>query len=176
MNAFEDDRDNIYVDMICYHDDTIAHQLTTENLRNPNSMNPPRLASSELRRYVLHTVSYSGGNKRASGGSRLSGIFRRSTASGAGGGGSYAWMPEASYDRWLQPSLELPQVNPNYKMHSYTFLYGLGFSAVSSITDGKIWDSIIKAVIYSSCNNIGKIVINDNIIGCIKQVSSCYMA
>ncbi|KAI9496647.1 retinal pigment epithelial membrane protein-domain-containing protein, partial [Zychaea mexicana] len=144
VNAFEDDNDNIYLDMICYPDDTIAHQLTTENLRNPSNMRPLRLAASEVRRYVLNTVSYysTGRNRQSAsnGNSGLFGAFKRSSNAGS----SHSSLPEAGYDKLLPPSMELPQINPNYKMQNYNFLYGLGFSASSSIADGKIWDSIIK--------------------------------
>lgn len=143
MNAFEDENDNVYVDIICYPDDTIAQQLMVEGLRNPTQMKPPRLAASELRRYVLHTVSVTGSRHPSTvsgnSGGGLFGAFRKTTPATNS-------IPEASYNKWLQPSLELPQVNPNYKLHAHTFMYGLGFSASSSIADGQIWDTIIKAV------------------------------
>ncbi|KAI7858508.1 retinal pigment epithelial membrane protein-domain-containing protein [Circinella umbellata] len=155
INAFEDDNDNIYLDMICYTDDTIAHQLTTENLRNPNNMQPSRLAASEVRRYVLNTVSYYSNPKNRQQAAaaaantntttRNSGFFsafKRSSSNTTSS--SYSSLPETGYEKLLPPSIELPQVNPNYKMHHYNYLYGLGFSATSSIGDGKIWDSIIK--------------------------------
>ncbi|KAJ8658906.1 hypothetical protein O0I10_005288 [Lichtheimia ornata] len=142
VNAFEDENDNVYVDIICYPDDTIAQQLMVEGLRNPTQMKPPRLAASELRRYVLHTVSVTGSRHPSTaggnGGGGLFGAFRKTTPATNS-------IPEASYNKWLQPSLELPQVNPNYKLHAHTFMYGLGFSASSSIADGQIWDTIIKA-------------------------------
>ncbi|KAI8149736.1 retinal pigment epithelial membrane protein-domain-containing protein [Fennellomyces sp. T-0311] len=141
VNAFEDDSDNIYIDMICYPDDTIARQLTTESLRNPASMRPQRLGASEVRRYVLHTVTQTGSRQSGrtnNGNSGLFGAFKRSSA------GSDNGLSHADYHELLQPSIELPQINPIYKMHNYTYLYGLGFSASSSIADGKIWDSIIK--------------------------------
>ena len=139
--------------MICYKDDTIAHQLTTGNLRNPANMQPSRLAASEVRRYVLNTVSYYSNAKNrqqaatannTTGSSGFFSAFKKSSSNNTSS--SYSSLPEAVYDKLLPPSIELPQVNPNYKMHNYNYLYGLGFSATSSIGDGKIWDSIIKMV------------------------------
>ena len=145
--------------MICYTDDTIAHQLTTGNLRNPNNMQPSRLAASEVRRYVLNTVSYYSNPKNRQQAAaaaantntttRNSGFFsafKRSSSNTTSS--SYSSLPETGYEKLLPPSIELPQVNPNYKMHHYNYLYGLGFSATSSIGDGQIWDSIIKMVSF----------------------------
>lgn len=167
MNAFEDDNDSINVDIITYRDETIANQLTTENLRNPASMQPPRLAPSEVRRYVLTCIdeeaisfltkntlmpSTSGVTSRISSmwsylrGSNASNDVERSDANSAQVSGWYASLPVASYRAIVQPSLELPQVNPLYKMQKYQYMYGLGFSAANSIADGKIWDSIVKTV------------------------------
>ncbi|KAI9489556.1 carotenoid oxygenase [Zychaea mexicana] len=167
VNAFEDGRDNINVDIVCYRDDTIAHQLTTHNLRNPGEMKPSRLAPSEVRRYVLssideETISFMANNSMlpstASITSRISsmwGYVRGSNAQAndvessagpsAAAAGWYATLPVTSYGKLVQPSIELPQVHPLYKMHKYKYLYGLGFSAASSIGDGKIWDAIVKA-------------------------------
>ncbi|KAI8982015.1 retinal pigment epithelial membrane protein-domain-containing protein [Mycotypha africana] len=161
INAFEVE-DHIMLDLICYADDTIARQLTTEFLRHPEKMNPSRLVPSEVRRYVLanveeENINYLTNNSliptKNSVTSRLFGMF------GGGGGGnkkaesssspaavnkSYAWMPIATYDKRIPPSIELPQINPNYAKYKYTFMYGLGFSAASSLKEGAIWDSIVK--------------------------------
>ncbi|KAG0173544.1 hypothetical protein DFQ28_002152 [Apophysomyces sp. BC1034] len=163
INAFDDERDNIFVDIVCYPDATIAHQLTTQNLRNPSTMEPRRLACSEVRRYKLGRVDeaksiFSANNtvmpSTTSVTSKVSsvwGYLRGSSATdeeqrvGAIGTGWHSWMPVASFEKRVEPSLELPQVNPNYKMQKYTYMYGLGFSATSAITDGRIWDSIVKA-------------------------------
>ena len=56
VNAFEDDNGGIQLDIVCYADDTIAHQLTTYNLRNPKQMNPSHLAKHEIRRFNLANV------------------------------------------------------------------------------------------------------------------------
>ncbi|KAI8140808.1 retinal pigment epithelial membrane protein-domain-containing protein [Fennellomyces sp. T-0311] len=167
VNAFEDDRGNVNVDILCYRDDTIAHQLTTHNLRNPADMKPPRLAPSELRRFVLsnldeETITFMANNSMipsaASVTSRISSVWGylrgsnsaandvESSAPSAAPSGWYATLPVASYGKLAQPSIEMPQVNPLYNMHRYKFMYGLGFSAASSIGDGKIWDSIVKVV------------------------------
>ncbi|CAO3582689.1 unnamed protein product [Absidia cylindrospora] len=186
VNAFEDVEqrgNNVYVDMICYSDDTIAHQLTTGSLRHPETMQPSRLAASEVRRYALVNIeeehlaylanqsSLPGGGNSGGNSTGLSSRFTSAfgnilrgnnkkqsipnaaasttTSSGTGAGddikpSGYSWMPTASYELLVQPSLELPQINPNYNMHKYKFMYSLGFSAATSIMDGQIWDSIVK--------------------------------
>lgn len=151
---------------MCYKDDTIAHQLSTHSLRNPSEMKPSRLAPSEVRRYVLsnldeESISFMASNSMipstASVTSRITSVwsyFRGTANTNADvessmtspASGWYANLPEASFTKIIQPSLELPQVNPLYSMHKYKYLYGLGFSAASSIADGTIWDSIVKAV------------------------------
>jgi carotenoid cleavage dioxygenase-like enzyme len=169
VNAFEDDCGSIFVDMICYRDDTIARQLNIHTLRNPHLMEPSRLASSEVRRYRLNNVEDEKMNylehsrsipSQTTISNRLSSLFgyfkggkppqqqRDVLEYGAGGDGKkwYSWMPIASFDKRVQPSLELPQVNPNYKLHKYNFMYGLGFAPSSVIQDGAIWDSIVKIV------------------------------
>jgi hypothetical protein len=190
VNAFEDVTqrgNNVYVDMICYSDDTIAHQLTTGSLRHPETMHPSRLATSEVRRYALINIEEEhlaylanqsslpgGGSNKVSGSSagisgRFSSVFGNmlrgnsvkkqsipgaaaATTTSMGNGADdnkssvYSWMPLATYELLVQPSLELPQINPDYNMHNYKFMYTLGFSAATSIMDGQIWDSIVKTV------------------------------
>jgi torulene dioxygenase len=155
VNAFEDVHGNIVLDMICYNDDKITQQLSTENLRHPESMG--KLAFSEVRRYTLnhpqgeaHNV-YNANNSfipsAVSITSRIGSIFNFVSGSSnipTGASGWHAWMPVIEHERLVETTLELPQINPNYKMKQHTFVYALGFSATSSISDGKIWDSIIK--------------------------------
>ncbi|KAI8335812.1 retinal pigment epithelial membrane protein-domain-containing protein [Chlamydoabsidia padenii] len=176
VNAFEDVTqrgNNVYLDMICYSDDTIAHQLTTGSLRHPDTMRPSRLAASEVRRYALINIEEEhlaylanqsslpgrGSNKNNTGGisGRFSTVFGNmlrntkkqsipdaATTASSGDNSAYAWMPLASYELLVQPSLELPQINPDYNMNNYKYMYSLGFSAATSIMDGQIWDSIVK--------------------------------
>ncbi|KAI8085398.1 retinal pigment epithelial membrane protein-domain-containing protein [Thamnidium elegans] len=170
INAFEKDgSDTVFIDMICYPDDTIARQLTTEFLRNPGAMKPSRLMASEVRRYQLANIEeenlcYMTNNtlipSKNSVTTRISsmfGLIKKPTPSAAdnleyGDNGNnashankwYSWMPVASFDKRVQPSIELPQINPKYKMYKHTIMYGLGFSASSSLQDGAIWDSIVK--------------------------------
>lgn len=169
INAFEDDRDNVYVDMICYPDDTIARQLSTEYLRNPSTMKPSRLVASEVRRYMLanieeEKIGYLANNSlipsKTTVTSRISSVFgflgnkktnnndiEYNQQHNIGATNKwYSWMPIATYDKRVPPSIELPQINPKFKMHKQTFMYGLGFSASNSLKDGAIWDSIVKTV------------------------------
>lgn len=165
INAFEDDRDGVYLDMICYPDDTIARQLTTEYLRNPSTMQPSRLVASEVRRYLLanieeEKITYMANNSlipsKTSVTTRIFGLFGKKQTPASSDleynnqdqdtNKWYSWMPIASYDKRVQPSIELPQINPKFSMYKHTIMYGLGFSAASSLKDGAIWDSIVKTV------------------------------
>lgn len=174
INAFETEgSDTVYIDMVCYPDDTIARQLTTEFLRNPTTMKPSRLMASEIRRYQLANIgeenlSYLTNNSlipsKNSVSTRITsvfGLFKKSPTPAAvadnleyGNSNNdvehsnrwYSWMPVASFDKRVQPSIELPQINPKFKMYKHTIMYGLGFSASSSLQDGAIWDSIVKVV------------------------------
>lgn len=172
INAFEmDGSDTVYIDMVCYPDDTIARQLTTEFLRNPTTMKPSRLMASEVRRYQLSNIqeenlNYMTNNtlipSKNSVSTRITSVFgflKKSTPVSATDnldyGDSvtrankwYSWMPVASFDKRVQPSIELPQINPKFKMYKHSVMYGLGFSASSSLQDGAIWDSIVKVVSY----------------------------
>ncbi|KAI8355130.1 carotenoid oxygenase [Blakeslea trispora] len=168
VNAFEDDYGDVVLDMICYPDDTIARQLTTEFLRNPNEMKPSRLVASELRRYKLNkiqeeSIQYLANNKsipsKNNMSTRLSSVFsmlgkkRQSLAVPSSdieynnedsANKWYAWMPIASFSKCVQICVELPQINPNLKMQDHTFVYGLSFSADNTLKNGAIWDSIVK--------------------------------
>lgn len=165
INAYEDDRGNVLLDMICYPDDTIARQLTTEFLRNPNAMKPSRLVASEVRRYMLANVEEEGlaymthnTTIPAKNGvtTKFFGLFgsnrkqapvTNDTVYNAGSTNRwYSSLPVASFDKRVQPSIELPQINPRFSMYKHTIMYGLGFSASSSLKDGAIWDSIVKTV------------------------------
>lgn len=169
INAFEDDRDGVYLDMICYPDDTIARQLTTEYLRNPSTMQPSRLVASEVRRYLLanieeEKITYMANNSlipsKTSVTTRIFGLFGKKQTPASSDleynnqdqdmNKWYSWMPIATYDKRVQPSIELPQINPKFSMHKHTIMYGLGFSAASSLKDGAIWDSIVKTVSVNS--------------------------
>lgn len=196
MNAFEDEHGNVCVDMICYADDTIAHQLSTNNLRNPSEMKPPRLAASEVRRYMLPNIEEETINFMANNNTIMSSIsnlsarissvwsyFRGTTNNNndvesfaynaSAPAGWYASYPVASFGKLVQASMELPQVNPIYKMHSYQFVYGLGFS---SIEDGKIWDSIVKVVSIMGGGRQVQQISHIYIVGCQNEVGRCYMA
>ncbi|KAI9316084.1 retinal pigment epithelial membrane protein-domain-containing protein [Dichotomocladium elegans] len=179
VNAYEDGNDNVICDIICYRDDTIAHQLTTHNLRNPSEMKPSQLAPSELRRFVLSNIddeslayltNYSILPSAASVTTRVASVWNyirgssvepsqddveHSAASAAAtSAGWAAGFPVAACGKLIQPSMELPQVNPLYKMHRYQYVYGVGFSAAvaaeGSMANGQIWDSIVKADVQSN--------------------------
>ncbi|KAI8382481.1 carotenoid oxygenase [Blakeslea trispora] len=160
-NAFEDIHGNVVVDLVSYQDDKITQQLSTEMLRQPEQMG--RLASAELRRYTLkqpqHDAhqAYIANNSfipsAVSITSRVGTVWNYVTGNthlpenATGSSGWHAWMPVVDYEKLTDVSLELPCVNPDYKMKPYSFVYGIGFKdTVSSlpVPEGKIWDSIVK--------------------------------
>ncbi|CAO3668797.1 unnamed protein product [Rhizopus stolonifer] len=153
INAYEE-QDTLYLDMICYENDTIARQLCTEFLRQPDKMEPSRLIGSQVRRYKLvrledERLAYQRSKPSKSRLSSFLNVFKSETAekySETADNRWYSWMPNASYDQRVPPSIELPQINPRHKMHKHTVMYGLGFSASSSLKGGAIWDSIVKIV------------------------------
>lgn len=155
INAYEE-QDTIYLDMICYPDDTIARQLTTHFLRQPAKMEPSRLMGSEVRRYKLtrledEHIAYLSHKPAKSRLSSILNVFKTDTAtqtkySETADNRWYSWMPTAPYDQRVSPSIELPQINPHFKMYKHTMMYGLGFSASNSLKHGAIWDSIVKIV------------------------------
>ncbi|ORX54429.1 hypothetical protein DM01DRAFT_1335578 [Hesseltinella vesiculosa] len=183
VNAFEDLEQrghNLILDLVCYKDDTILHQLSTDSLRSPEAhMVPSRIMASEVRRYTLvnieeehlvfakrqsSTTSSSSSSFSFSAPANTNGApsgkwasalgnFFRSGAKSASATSkldvNQPWLPNAQIDRLLPPSLELPQIHPHYRMYPYQYMYGLGFSAASSIQDGQIWDSIVKADVVS---------------------------
>ncbi|CEG82646.1 hypothetical protein RMATCC62417_16690 [Rhizopus microsporus] len=153
INAYEVN-DTIFLDMICYKDDTIVRQLTTQYLREPHTMKPSRLLGSEVRRYRLshledeHVTYLSKRPAKSRFSLPLFKVFKNDTTQTKYSENAtnrwYSWMPIATYEQRIQPSIELPQINPNFKMYKHSIMYGLGFSASNSLKDGAIWDSIVK--------------------------------
>ncbi|KAM3579319.1 hypothetical protein VKS41_008179 [Umbelopsis sp. WA50703] len=164
VNAFEDDNGGINIDIVCYPDDTIAHQLSTNNLRNPKLMNPAHLAKHEIRRFYLadvqeESVNFFSNNaistssitgrassvwsfvKNAVGRPREVDIESdRQTASWA------AAIPRAREEVLLVQPLELPQVNSSVKQRAYNFVWGLSVGPTGDAnTEGKMWNCIVKA-------------------------------
>lgn len=167
VNAFEDDNGGIQLDIVCYADDTIAHQLTTYNLRNPKQMNPSHLAKHEIRRFNLANVqeesmSFFSNNSLSSAGSSISerassvwsfvkSTVGRSKASDIESDSlASSWasaIPKAIEAVVLAQPLELPQVNGSVKQHAYNFVWGLSVAPTGdSNTEGKMWNCIVKAV------------------------------
>lgn len=158
VNAHEDVHGSVILDLVCYNDDTIAQQLSTETLRDPAKMG--KLAFGEVRRYILnqpqqdaHQVYVANNSFIPSAigvTSRIGTVWNYVTGSSnqpenaTGSSGWHAWMPVIGFEKLVDAALELPQVNPHYKMKKHSFIYGVGFSAGSSLQEGKIWDSIVK--------------------------------
>ncbi|RUS20826.1 hypothetical protein BC937DRAFT_94291 [Endogone sp. FLAS-F59071] len=164
INAFEDESDSLILDIACYDDATIAYQLSLPSLRNPAEMHPARLSPSQIRRYTLAQLaseserfaannSYIPTNSILSlvgmGGSStpvsddVAGKEKKQSVSIAAGW--YGWMPETVYEIVAEGGLELPQVNPRFRLHRYRYLYGVGLSERAISEPGRIWDSIVKA-------------------------------
>lgn len=162
VNAFEDIHGNIVLDMVCYDDDKITEQLSTENLRHPEKMG--QLAFAQLRRYVLNHPQHEAHKTYVDNNSfipstisvtsRIGSVWNYVTGNSSqpenatGASGWHAWMPVVDHKTLVDITLELPQINPNYRMKQHTFVYGVGFSAENSVQEGKIWDSIVKVVSF----------------------------
>jgi torulene dioxygenase len=167
VNAFEDDNGGINLDIVCYSDDTIAHQLTTANLRDPKSMDPPHLAKHEIRRFYLanieeesmsffsnnavSSVSSTIGDRASSVWSFIKGRVSKpreaDIESDSVSSGSGATIPKAAEEIVLPIPLELPQVNASVKGRVYNFVWGLSVAPTGdSNTEGKMWNCIVKAV------------------------------
>ncbi|CAO3671571.1 unnamed protein product [Rhizopus microsporus] len=158
VNAYEDVHGNVVVDLVCYEDDKIVHQLSTENLRDPNM---DRLPSSEIRRFVLSNPRQEANKIYLANNSyipstigitsRIGSVWNYITGqshlpeNATGSSGWHAWMPIIKYERISDTVIELPQVNPHYRMRKYSFVYGLGNTGNS-----KIWDSIVKLDVDNS--------------------------
>ncbi|KAH8550472.1 retinal pigment epithelial membrane protein-domain-containing protein [Umbelopsis sp. PMI_123] len=166
VNAFEDDNGGINLDIVCYSDDTIAHQLTTANLRDPKSMDPPHLAKHEIRRFYLanieeesmsffsnnavSSVSSTIGDRASSVWSFIKGRVSKpreaDIESDSVSSGSGATIPKAAEEIVLPIPLELPQVNASVKGRVYNFVWGLSVAPTGdSNTEGKMWNCIVKA-------------------------------
>ncbi|KAL1920081.1 uncharacterized protein VTP21DRAFT_1227 [Calcarisporiella thermophila] len=156
INAFEDEQDNLHLDLVCYETDAIAHQFVTEHLRDPNGMGQ-RLAMPEIRRYSLtdlHRASELLTRINAATQSKTGSFFRmfKSATSRltpeqqrAAAREEYGWMPEARDMRATDSTLELPRVNPKFQGRPYKYIYGIGLSPKAATNPGHIWDSIVKA-------------------------------
>ncbi|KAG1450798.1 hypothetical protein G6F46_008310 [Rhizopus delemar] len=158
VNAYEDVHGNVTVDMVCYEDDTIVHRFATEKMRDADM---ERLPSSEVRRFVLANPRHEANKiyldnnsyipSAISVTSRIGTVWNYVTGqagqpeNATGSAGWHAWMPVVKYERISEATLELPQVNPLYKMRKYSFAYGLGNTGNS-----KMWDSIIKLDVNNS--------------------------
>ncbi|KAI8098951.1 retinal pigment epithelial membrane protein-domain-containing protein [Halteromyces radiatus] len=182
-NAFEDDNGQIFVDIVTYKDDTIAHHLMTDRLRDTTSASP--LPMSEVRRYLLHNLNAAQStfvnnqsyipsvNSITSSMSSLWNYVRGNSSTGNNGSSSdvgdvekplnengwYQWMPIATFTK-LGQDLELPTLHPSYKLKKYTYLYGLGVTSESDISNDmennrgdngrpSYWNSIVKLDVNS---------------------------
>ncbi|KAI9279290.1 carotenoid oxygenase [Sporodiniella umbellata] len=152
VNAYEDVHGNIVLDMVCYEDDAIVHCFATEAMRDPEMK---RLPPSEARRYVLSNPRqeasqiYLNNNSyipsTISITSRVGTVWNYVTGqanhpeNAVGASGWHAWMPTVKHERLSDAVIELPQINPFYRMQKHSFVYGIG-----NTKGNKIWDSIIK--------------------------------
>ncbi|RKP33798.1 retinal pigment epithelial membrane protein-domain-containing protein [Dimargaris cristalligena] len=122
VNAFEDDSDNIYMDLVAYPNDTILHKLDLPNLRNPQTR--LQLPAPEIRRYLLASV-------RAE--------SRRMNVATA----KLADFPIAHFSCPAKTGVELPRINPAYHRCSYRYVYGIAHQDAQSVNPG-FWDALKK--------------------------------
>ncbi|KAI8993366.1 carotenoid oxygenase [Pilobolus umbonatus] len=157
-NAHEDVHGNILIDMVCYNDDAISMQLSTENLRSPETMDP--LSMAHLRRYTLTHPQHEAHKVYVANNSYIPSVINITSRIGTvynyvtgnmnkpdnavGSSGWHAWMPVVAHQQLVEGFLELPTINPNCNMKKYTFVYGVGFSTDNAPQKGQLWDTIVK--------------------------------
>jgi len=111
INAFEDDDDNIYIDIACYEDSAITNYLTLENFRQGFLVDMPL---AEIRRFVLTNIQLESikftnipqATQREVLQNTVANLFRARTANTQGDTQSY---PIANYSRCADSTLELPR-------------------------------------------------------------------
>ncbi|CAJ0823703.1 2209_t:CDS:2 [Entrophospora sp. SA101] len=146
INAFEDDEDNIFVDMSCYDNADIAHYLTIENLSGGLVRGLPL---SEVRRFALQNIQIESVKFAKNPQSSSFEVIQNTVSAFLWSTNSnqqvyYPW-PVANYVRCADSTLELPTINPKYKGNRYRYVYGIGLSAKAAGQEGQIWDSIVKS-------------------------------
>ncbi|CAG8679223.1 34921_t:CDS:2 [Gigaspora margarita] len=140
INAFEDDNDNLYLDIACYDNSDILNDFELENLRKGLSK---RLHMTEVRRFILRNIQQESTKfatipQPSRRGSLLTSLFwSRSTNQDS------PW-PIADYVRCADSTLELPRINPRFQRLRYRYVYGIGLSAKAAGQENQIWDSLIK--------------------------------
>ncbi|CAG8771465.1 18111_t:CDS:2, partial [Acaulospora morrowiae] len=126
INSFEDEDDNIYLDIVCYDTTDVVYDLTIENLRQGLTIGLPM---AEVRRFVLQGVQResmkfaNNARETQTDGSQSTfmSMFSKSP--------SYQQVsacPNASYVRCTDSTLELPRINPKFKRLKYRYVYGIG--------------------------------------------------
>ncbi|RGB38290.1 carotenoid oxygenase [Rhizophagus diaphanus] len=142
INAFEDDDDNLYLDIVCYDNTEICYDLSLENLRTGLVVELPL---AEVRRYVLQNIQVESikfskipqATQLETLQNTVVGLFKNVQPV------TYP-LPVANYVRCLDSTLELPRINPKFHGQKYRYVYGIGLSARAATQNGQIWDSLIK--------------------------------
>ncbi|CAG8578316.1 11807_t:CDS:2, partial [Racocetra persica] len=125
INAFEDDNDNLYLDIACYENSDILNDLELENLRKGLSK---RLQMAEVRRYVLQNIKQESLKFAKLPQATRMGSLQMVT--------SMIWSRSTTQD-----SSSLPIAD--YRLR-YRYVYGIGVSAKAAGQANQIWDSLIK--------------------------------
>ncbi|CAG8543312.1 10958_t:CDS:2 [Ambispora gerdemannii] len=146
INAFEDDEDNVYIDIASYENDEILNFL---NLRELREGFIKQLPLAEIRRFALLNIELESvkfdAQPQASQveilQNTVSTLFTKRTPENQT---SIYPYPIANYVRCSDSALELPSINPYYQRLRYRYVYGIGFSAKAAGQVGQIWDSLVK--------------------------------
>ncbi|CAG8635266.1 6434_t:CDS:2 [Ambispora leptoticha] len=146
INAFEDDEDNVYMDIACYDNDEICHTLNLNQLREGYIQELPL---TEIRRFVLQSIELESVKFEAQPQASqveilqntVSNLFSKRTPETQS---SYYPYPIASHVRCSDSTLELPSINPHYQRLRYRYVYGIGLSEKAAGQRGQIWDSLVK--------------------------------
>ncbi|CAI2186466.1 9229_t:CDS:2 [Funneliformis geosporum] len=143
INAFEDDDDNLYLDIVCYDNTDICYDLSLENLRNGLVVELPL---AEVRRFVLQNIQIESvkfskmpqTTQLETLQNTVVSLFRNVSYQSI-----HPW-PIANYVRCADSTLELPRINPKFHGLRYRYVYGIGLSAKAATQEGQIWDALIK--------------------------------
>ncbi|CAG8683857.1 6652_t:CDS:2, partial [Funneliformis caledonium] len=143
INAFEDDDDNLYLDIVCYDNTDICYDLSLDNLRNGLVVGLPL---AEVRRFVLQNVQIESlkfskmpqATQLETLQNTVVSLFRNASHQ------SINPWPIANYVRCADSTLELPRINPKFHGKRYRYVYGIGLSAKAATQEGQIWDALIK--------------------------------
>ncbi|KAJ1928686.1 hypothetical protein IWQ60_001835 [Tieghemiomyces parasiticus] len=127
INAFEDDRGNVYVDLVTYVNDLLLEQLTLARLRDPTV--PLQLPTPEIRRYLLANVPAEAA---------------RAPPAATVVAGRAMDLPLAHFSTPAKSGVELPCVHPAFRQYAHRYVYGIGHVHPHPMLSTGFWDALSK--------------------------------